>query len=186
MPGEVELRVYFLSSISNIPVTLVWGLVAMLFIGFVVLVWIKGWREGLRASSVLMLVEWVFLIICTAVIFREIEEYRCINMIPLSSYFDIAENSYLMEKAAINVLNVVLFIPVGFLLGFCLNDRRRTKDEKRWLWVIAVGAGISFAIELLQLVFKKGLCEVDDLIHNVVGCMIGYTIYKLLIKRKYV
>ena len=40
-----------------------------------------------------------------------------------------------------------------------------------------VGAGISVMIELLQLIFKRGLCEVDDVIHNVLGCMVGYGVY---------
>lgn len=33
---------------------------------------------------------------------------------------------------------------------------------------------LSSLIEVLQFVFKKGLCELDDVFHNVLGCMIGY------------
>ena len=102
-----------------------------------------------------------------AVLFREARGVSHINLIPLSSYFDYGENSYFMEKAALNILNVVLFIPVGLLLG--LGFKRMT-----WQKVLLIGIGLSVSVELLQLVFRKGLCEIDDVIHNVIGCMMGY------------
>lgn len=173
----VELRVYFQSSMSNIPQPLVWGLVAVFIIGLGVLVWKKGWREGVRASSVLLLVEWVFLILCTAVIFRESGEYSRINLIPLSSYFDIAKNSYLMEAAAVNALNFILFIPIGLLLGFGFK-------KITWKKVLRIGLGISFSIELLQFIFKRGLCETDDLIHNLLGTLIGYALLRAAYRLK--
>ena len=41
------------------------------------------------------------------------------------------------------------------------------------------GLFLSFAIESLQFVLKKGLAETDDIIHNTLGCLIGYGIYTL-------
>lgn len=199
-----ELRVYGLGVIGDIPMAFYVGLVVLFVVGSGFFLWKKGWREGVRASAMLLLVKWVFLILCTAVIFRKSGESSRINLIPLSSYFDIAKNSYLVEAAAVNALNFILFIPIGLLLGFCLNDRRKTKDDnninvnpnlnvnewsskKGWLKAMAVGAGISVTIELLQLILKRGLCEVDDLIHNLIGCVIGILFYRLLIRlTKYV
>ncbi len=70
-----------------------------------------------------------------------------------------------------NILNVALFLPIGFLLC-CLLDKRK--------WRIALMFGFSFSvcIEFLQLVWKRGTCEFDDIFHNTLGCMIGYGIYK--------
>lgn len=39
---------------------------------------------------------------------------------------------------------------------------------------------MSLIIELLQLVMLKGCAEMDDIIHNTIGCMIGYGILYLL------
>ena len=122
-----------------------------------------------------LLIEWLFLILSSAVIFRERGEYSRINLIPLSSYFDIAENSYLMEKAAINVLNVAMFVPVGMLLVFGIKGIT-------WNNVLLAGLCISLTIELLQFFLKKGLCESDDILHNLLGCVIGFVFYKLLSK----
>jgi glycopeptide antibiotics resistance protein len=36
----------------------------------------------------------------------------------------------------------------------------------------------SFTIEISQYVFRKGVTEVDDLILNTIGAIIGYLLYK--------
>ena len=165
----VELQVYATGAIDAIPAILYWGLLLVFVVGLVILLWRKGIREGLRSRAMLLLAEWGIVILGITVVFREARAEREVNLIPLWSYFDYAENSYLKEMAAINILNIVLFIPVGFLLGCAFR-------QMTWRRALAVGAGMSASIEVLQLIFKRGLCETDDVIHNVVGCMIGYGI----------
>lgn len=171
----MEFKVYSVSAVSNIPLFIIWGLIAIFGIGFFVLIWRKGWRRGLRAGFVLLLVEWVFLILCSAVIFREAHATRHFNLIPLWSYFNYDEKSYLIEMVAINVLNVLMFVPFGLLLGCGFG-------KTTWQNVIAAGVGLSVLIELLQFIFKRGLCETDDVLHNVIGCMIGYSIFRFLLR----
>lgn len=177
-----ELRVFSIGAAEGIPAYVYIGLIATFCIGAILLLWLKGWRRGFRYCALLLLAEWIFLVFGTCVIFRESGEECRINLIPLISYFDYGENSYFMEKAALNILNVVLFIPVGILLkpAFCNNDNHNV--NLNWKGTMVVGLLLSMAIEVLQFVFKKGLCEIDDVIHNVVGCMIGYGMYKLLKK----
>lgn len=66
-----------------------------------------------------------------------------------------------MQKEQI-LTNVIMFVPIGVLAGLIL----------RWkgLWV---ATGLSLGIEILQLVTSKGLCEFDDVIHNMIGAVIG-------------
>ncbi len=71
------------------------------------------------------------------------------------------------------IMNVLVFFPVGFLLGFgfrCMT----------WRKALMIGGGISVMIEVLQFLLKKGFAETDDVIHNVLGSMMGYGIYKLV------
>ena len=43
-----------------------------------------------------------------------------------------------------------------------------------WRWKgLWVAARLSIVIELLQLITARGLCEFDDVIHNMVGAVIG-------------
>lgn len=58
--------------------------------------------------------------------------------------------------------NVIMFAPIGVLTGHL------------WKWKgLWVAAGLSIAIELLQLITARGLCEFDDIIHNMIGAVIG-------------
>lgn len=64
------------------------------------------------------------------------------------------------------IMNVLAFIPIGLLLG--------TFKGMKWWHVLLIGLCFSMLIELLQLILKRGLTEIDDVVHNVVGCMMGY------------
>ena len=76
------------------------------------------------------------------------------------------KEQYLAE----NIMNVVVFVPVGVLFGLAMRRRN--------VWAaLLVGAGLSAGIEVLQFVFNKGLAEVDDVMHNTLGCLIGYGLY---------
>ena len=67
------------------------------------------------------------------------------------------------------MLNVCMFLPVGLFLKFGFQNLTWKKE-------FMIGFVLSVIIELSQLVFKRGLCEVDDVIHNVLGCLIGIMI----------
>lgn len=171
-----EIKIYALSTLSSIPVVAYWVLLFVLIIGIASILYSQRSRIVQRIS-LLILVEWVIFIYCSAVVFRESREVNSINLLPLWSYFDYAENSYLKEMAAVNFLNVVMFVPVGFLLklGF---------QNTTWKHVLMAGLILSSNIEILQFLLCRGLCEIDDIIHNVIGCMIGCLAVHVILKLK--
>ena len=68
--------------------------------------------------------------------------------------------------------NMLMFVPVGALVG------------RLWKWKgLAVAVGVSLAIELLQLITVRGLCEFDDVLHNMIGAVIGIGIVMATRKR---
>lgn len=69
-------------------------------------------------------------------------------------------------------LNVLLFMPFGFLLPLAFN-------RGKWTWwkALLVGLGASVIIEVLQL-FGARMFEIDDIIANAVGTVAGFLIYK--------
>ena len=163
----VEIEFYSKTVASGIPVEIYWGLLGTFVVGLLALIWWKGFIQGLRYGAVLLLVEWIFLVLCAIVIFRETGAERRIQLEPFRSYWDFGEHSYFLECFATNILNVLLFVPIGFLAGCGLRGMTFKK-------ILLLGCGFSVFIELLQFIFKKGFCETDDVIHNVLGCMIGY------------
>ena len=69
------------------------------------------------------------------------------------------------------IMNVVAFIPVG-VIGASL-----------WKWkIIPIAAGISLLIETIQLITNTGLFEVDDIIYNTIGIVIGFGLF-LVVKK---
>jgi len=79
-----------------------------------------------------------------------------------------AWNNFSAKNWANVLLNVALFIPLGGLLPL-LHEKFR-----KWYRTIPVGLAVSLTIELLQLVFARGICDVDDLLANALGAAIGY------------
>lgn len=51
--------------------------------------------------------------------------------------------------------------------------------KRVWLFVLMTGLVISVLIEAMQYFFHKGFAETDDVMHNTLGCMIGYGMYAL-------
>ena len=80
-------------------------------------------------------------------------------------------------------MNVIVFIPVGMILGSLLRVKGSWskygswfKVNGSWLIVLLIGCSISVTIEALQFWFMKGFSEVDDVMHNTLGCIVGFMI----------
>lgn len=71
------------------------------------------------------------------------------------------------------VWNILGFVPIGNALYYLLG-------EKRKLYKVVFSCGIfSAGIELIQLFFRIGLFEFDDIFHNTLGVIIGYMIAEM-------
>ena len=65
-----------------------------------------------------------------------------------------------------NYLNILLFVPIGFLLGLVAR-------KYRLIYAVLVGLFVSETIECAQLIWHKGTFDVNDLMNNTIGAMIG-------------
>lgn len=70
--------------------------------------------------------------------------------------------------------NVIAFIPFGALIRWVINR------SVKWYFVMGCTFLFSLSVELLQLVAKVGSFDVDDLILNTLGGLLGYFVYFLL------
>lgn len=64
--------------------------------------------------------------------------------------------------------NVVGFVPFGYILPV-INDRFRN-----WLLIVVSGFSLSLCVETAQLIFRVGSFDVDDLLLNTLGALLGY------------
>lgn len=75
------------------------------------------------------------------------------------------------------LLNVLLFVPLGFLMPVIWKEYRSVKKT------VLFGLGLSAMVEILQM-FTYRLTDIDDLIFNTAGAAVGYYIYILFLKIK--
>ena len=95
-----------------------------------------------------------------------------INLIP---FWDITNgvSAYLINSG----LHILLFIPLGFILPLLWKEFRSRKAMG------ITGFLVSLGIELAQLLNYR-ISDVDDLIMNTLGALLGYALLTLLSRRK--
>lgn len=77
-----------------------------------------------------------------------------------------------MQDHAWVIENIFLFLPFGFLFPVLL-------PKKKTAWTIPVGFLCSVAIEYCQLRTGRGFCQLDDVIMNTLGAVIGFLCWKI-------
>ena len=96
-----------------------------------------------------------------------------INLQLFSSYL-YAWNNFDFSLWLNIILNVLMFIPLGFLLPL-INQR-----FKKWWLTYLTGLLLTITIEITQYISKRGILETDDIINNLLGCMIGYGLWAVI------
>ena len=79
------------------------------------------------------------------------------------------------------VLNYLLFVPLGCLLPFPWPGRYAGDGAARGVARVAlVAAACSLCVELAQLVLRVGLFELDDVLGNALGAVLGYALSRTI------
>jgi glycopeptide antibiotics resistance protein len=76
--------------------------------------------------------------------------------------------------------NIILFMPFGFLAD-ALSGTPANKFR-----VITAAFFFSLCIEVLQLVFRIGVYDADDILLNTLGAYVGLCVYRFLVKKNVV
>lgn len=155
---------------QNIPEYIYEAVLSCTCVGLVLFITLKPNRKGLEYLSKFLFIEYIFLLYCSTVIFRDYNSNQAHNFTPFWSYVEIHNGNYSVQLPE-KVMNLVVFIPVGLLWGTAFQ-------RIKWWQILVAGFLISLSIELLQFTFKRGFAEFDDVFHNTLGCLIGYGVYK--------
>lgn len=90
-----------------------------------------------------------------------------LNLVPFAGIIEDMKNS---------ILNVALFVPLGFFLPLLWQPFRRLFPGTVFSF------GLSLVIELMQMLTYR-TTDVNDIITNVAGCMMGFLLVKPLMNR---
>ena len=105
--------------------------------------------------------------------------YRSVNVTPFVTirlYWRLlhSESDYLVRHAFVNLVgNVVMFIPLGFFQPW-LFPKLRT-----WYKTLLSTIVWILLVEAVQYLTMLGSCDIDDLILNIFGAVIGYGIWRI-------
>lgn len=174
MSDPVTFSIDYLADASKDIPNMVVQLSFLVMSGVIVIVFafaknLDGARKGVMTT---LLIEYMFLILGSTVIYRVASDVMKFELTPFWSYVAIEQGQTELLKG--DLLNIALGVPVGFLLSFIFI-------HCSWWKAALVGLVFSGIIELSQLVFKRGLCAFDDVFHNTLGCVIGYGIGVLMV-----
>ena len=86
------------------------------------------------------------------------------------------------EDVGYNVKNILFFIPFGLWFPKKAMKNSFFKD-KQWLTVLIAGMVFSVFIEITQYITCRGLCELDDVLCNGLGALIGFGLYYRIKKK---
>lgn len=101
---------------------------------------------------------------------------RSFNLVPLKTIFAYLSNSANVSSslALKNLLgNIVVFIPFGLYVQALIKKSSLAKN----VIVVAVS---SIAVELIQLALAVGALDIDDVILNTLGGLVGILLFRLL------
>ena len=127
---------------------------------------------------ILSLIAYIAVFFSVAVVFRESSDKCTIRLDLFNGLLNPGPTGYRDV-----ILNIVCFIPVGLLVGLLFERYRLAKASLAgWL--------VSLTIEFSQLIWHRGVFDVNDLFNNALGAMIGGVIARIVMSfykgRKYV
>lgn len=130
-------------------------------------------RRGIKvvpAASHTCFYMYVVIVLFITFLSRESGSGKGIDL-QLFSTFGINErnNAYVAE-------NVLLFVPFGFTCAWAFPGLRK------FFRCSLAGFLSSLGIECLQLVTQRGFFQLDDILTNVIGTMVGYILFRCVLK----
>lgn len=151
-------------------------LLLAIFTGLFYAAWAKfSYRRFWKAAVLITLLAWAAVVIGQTLLWREPNYSLEPIWQPLQSYIAAATQKELLRS---NFMNAVLFYPAGLLFVSVLPSK--WMPAAKLSVTLCVFTLLSAVIEFLQFRYCLGLAQTDDVIHNVLGAMIGAAVMIIL------
>lgn len=147
------------------------------------LVFVKRKKETFNLRREVVLSTFIFYVILLVhlTVFREenrignvelsIRSLDQINLTPFVHTFKLAEGVTLFDYYYNLYGNILWFIPMGFGTAYLM------KKKPFFFKTLLIGFSVSFSIETMQFLFQTGIADIDDLIFNTTGTLVGLLLY---------
>lgn len=146
----------------------------------------KQKEKNIRREMSLSLFVFYIILLIHLTVFREehsigniefnMQSLNSINLTPLVHTFKLTQGVTLFDYYYNLYGNILWFVPMGFAVAYLLNKK------PYFLKTILIGFCFSFSIEMFQFIFGTGITDIDDLIFNTIGTLIGLICFIILQK----
>ena len=165
--------IYVLNTLGSAEMTMMGFLVLMaVSVLTVLLVGIIRSFKSLNKSWLVLFIIYLLSVAYITIFSRGEDNDTSIRMVPFASLTQARTKTTDMLNHML--LNVAMFVPIGILLPMIY-------PEKLNKWSIALGVGLmcTVTIETTQLIFRMGQCDIDDIIANTTGALVGFLFYRI-------
>ena len=132
-----------------------------------------GEKKLSKKNIIILIVSCIYLCIVFCAVFLNRTNYTGDVQSFFSSY-RLAWYSCSVQGWRNITLNILLFIPLGFLFPFW------SEKLNKFLIALSMGLLFSVSVETLQYVMKIGVFECDDILNNTLGVVLGYCLLQIL------
>jgi glycopeptide antibiotics resistance protein len=99
------------------------------------------------------------------------------NILPFKTIWPYLHGRPRLLIAIVNLVgNIAPFVPIGFLVPFVYR-------KMTWQKSLVLASAVGLAMEGLEVVFRVGIFDIDDVILNAFGVMIGYWVFAIFERR---
>lgn len=161
--------------LRNLPQGLVIGVLVVLVLSAIIDKVLKKKKIHFSVLAITGFLTYVMIMLCITFISRLDGDVSMMKMNMSIKSIDLAlfsswgrndrNHAYVIE-------NVLLFIPYGFLGAWVF------KPARKLFAALLIGMLSSLAIEWIQLVTGTGIFQIDDVLTNTLGTMVGYILFR--------
>lgn len=156
--------------IRAIPIAIIAGVITYVIIR--VFVQKKNEIPKYKKTATVLSVMYIAILFQDAIFSRQMGHKHEIDWIP----FDTVGGLHLLILMVL--ANLVIFIPMGILVPMIW------KSFNSYWKICLLTLLISVCIEAIQYIFGCGFCQLEDVIMNVAGAIVGLWIFRLVKKKK--
>lgn len=107
------------------------------------------------------------------------EHFNSTNIIPFNTIIEYIKGlitNNINKKIVISNLgiNLILFAPMGVFISILFKDK--IKNIKQFILAMII---VLFSVEMLQFITLRGSMDIDDIILNITGAIVGYELTQL-------
>lgn len=114
-----------------------------------------------------LLIAWLIVVIGLTMLDRGVNYEGWINLKLFSGYIN-AWNNWSLSELQLIIFNILMFMPLGLFLPLLGKPLRHFSP------VLLISLMVTICLEIIQLLTGMGIFELNDVLHNTIGSIIGY------------